>query len=61
VFARRQNRKLFKGVRSHIRNTLPSAKGFKRGDRVRLADGRAGFVFGLRASGYFAALGRNGY
>jgi hypothetical protein len=53
AFFRHQNRKLFKGARSHIRNTIPSAKGFKRGDRVRLTDGREGFVFGLRSSGYF--------
>lgn len=53
VFFRRQNRKLFKGARSHQRNTIPSAKGFKRGDRVQLTDGREGFVFGLRSSGYF--------
>ena len=53
AFFRRQNRKLFKGARSHLRNTIPSAKGFKRGDRVRLADGREGFVFGLRSTGYF--------
>jgi glyoxylase-like metal-dependent hydrolase (beta-lactamase superfamily II) len=53
VFVRRQNRKLFKGARSHLRNTLPSAKGFKRGDRVQLADGQAGFIFGLRSTGYF--------
>jgi hypothetical protein len=53
VFTRRQNRKLFKGTRSHLRNTIPSAKGFKRGDRVRLADGREGFIFGLRSTGYF--------
>jgi len=53
VFARRQNRKLFKGERSHLRNTIPSAKGFRRGDRVQLADGREGFIFGLRSSGYF--------
>ncbi len=53
VFARRQNRKLFKGIRSHIRNTIPSAKGFRRGDRVRLNDGRVGFIYGLRSSGYF--------
>ena len=53
VFFRRQNRKLFKGARSHLRNTIPSAKGFKRGDRVRLADGQTGFVFGLRSTGYF--------
>ena len=53
AFFRRQNRKLFKGARSHLRNTIPSAKGFKRGDRVRLANGREGFVFGLRSTGYF--------
>jgi len=53
AFFRRQNRKLFKGARSHLRNTIPSAKGFKRGNRVRLVDGREGFVFGLRSTGYF--------
>jgi len=53
VFSRRQNRKLFKGVRSHIRNTIPSARGFRRGDRVKLEDGREGFIYGLRSSGYF--------
>lgn len=53
VFRRRQNRKLFKGSRSHLRNTIPSAFGFKRGDRVRMPDGREGFVYGLRSSGYF--------
>ena len=53
VFARRQNRKLFKGARSYLRNTIPSAKGFKRGDRVRLSDGREGFIFGLRSNGRF--------
>lgn len=41
---RRQKRKLYKGARSHIRNTIPSAKGFKHGGRVRLADGREGCV-----------------
>jgi hypothetical protein len=53
VFKRRQNRKLRKGSRSHLRNTIPSAFGFKRGDRVRLPDGQEGFVFGLRTRGYF--------
>lgn len=53
VFARRQNRKLFKGTRSHLRNTIPSAKGFRRGDRVELPDGRQGFIFGLRSVGRF--------
>lgn len=53
VFCRRQNRKLFKGERSHVRNTIPCAKGFRRGDRVRLDDGRVGFIYSLRSSGYF--------
>lgn len=53
VFARRQNRKLFKGSRSHLRNTIPGAKGFRRGDRVQLPDGRQGFIYGLRSSGNF--------
>jgi hypothetical protein len=53
MFARRQNRKLFKGARSHLRNTIPGAKGFRRGDRVELPDGRQGFIFGLRSSGRF--------
>jgi RRXRR protein len=53
VFFRRQNRKLFKGARSHLRNTIPSAKGFKRGDQVQLADGREGFIYGLRTRGAF--------
>ncbi len=53
VFVRRQNRKLFKGARSHIRNTLPSVGGFRRGDKVRLATGQIGFIHGLRTIGYF--------
>jgi hypothetical protein len=53
VFARRQNRKLFKGAHSHIRNTIPGAAGFRRGDRVQLSDGRQGFIYGLRSSGNF--------
>ncbi len=52
-FFRRQNRKLTKGVRSHLRNTIPHAFGFKRGDRVRLPEGREGFIYGLRTSGRF--------
>jgi hypothetical protein len=52
-FYRRQNRKLTKGARSHIRNTIPQAFGFRRGDRVRMPDGRQGFIYGLRTSGYF--------
>lgn len=53
VFKRRQNRKLFKGSRSHLRNTIPSAFGFKRGDRVRMPDGQEGFICALRTRGYF--------
>jgi len=53
VFKRKQNRKLFKGSRPHIRNTIPSAFGFKRGDRVRMLYGQNGFIYGLRSSGYF--------
>jgi hypothetical protein len=53
AFFRRQNRKLFKGARSHIRNTIPSAMGFKRGDRVRMRNGKEGFIVGLRSSGKF--------
>ncbi len=53
VFKRRQNRKLSKGDRSHIRNTIPNAFGFRRGDRVKLPSGQEGFVYGLRSSGYF--------
>ncbi len=40
VFKRRQNRKLSKGDRSHIRNTIPNAFGFRRGDRVKLPSGQ---------------------
>jgi hypothetical protein len=36
-----------------VRNTIPSAKGFRRGDCVRLPGGQIGFVFGLRSSGRF--------
>jgi hypothetical protein len=53
VFKRKQNRKLFKGFRSHIKNTIPSAFGFRRGDRVKFEEGREGFIFALRSSGYF--------
>lgn len=60
VFARRQNRKLFKGARSHLRNTIPQANGFRRGDRVRLSDGREGFIFGLRSRGSFDVRRQDG-
>ena len=50
---RKCNRKLFKGERSHIRNTGPRfVHGFKRYDKVRW-NGTEAFVFGRRSSGYF--------
>jgi hypothetical protein len=51
---RRQNRKLFKGVRSHIRNTAPRVlHGFCVWDKVRYK-GREYFIKGRRSSGYFS-------
>jgi len=62
---RKQNRKLFKGIRSHIRNTAPRfVCSFQRFDKVlfngtRGAGPRRGasphqcFIFGRRSSGYF--------
>ena len=50
---RKQNRKLFKGIRSHIRNTAPRfVEGFQRFDKVKFK-GEQCFVFGRRLSGYF--------
>ena len=50
---RKQNRKLFKGIRSHIRNTASRfIKGFQRYDKV-LYNGLECFVFGRRKTGYF--------
>ena len=50
---RKQNRKLFKGIRSHIRNTAPRyVKDFKRFDKVKF-NGEECFIFGRRSSGYF--------
>ena len=50
---RRQNRKLFKGIRSHLKNTAPRfVKGFQRYDKV-LYQGIKCFVFGRRSTGYF--------
>jgi N6-L-threonylcarbamoyladenine synthase len=50
---RKCNRKLFKGIRSHIRNTAPRhIKGFQRFDKV-LFKGVECFIFGRRATGYF--------
>jgi len=50
---RKCNRKLFKGERSHIRNTAPRlVKGFQQYDKVAF-QGRECFVFGRRSTGYF--------
>jgi N6-L-threonylcarbamoyladenine synthase len=50
---RKCNRKLFKGIRSHIRNIGPRyIKGFQRYDKVRYQEAEC-FVFGRRKSGYF--------
>jgi len=50
---RRCNRKLFKGARSHIKNTATRyVLGFQRYDKV-LWQGQECFVFGRRTRGYF--------
>lgn len=50
---RKCNRKLFRGARSHIRNTAPRfVKGFQRFDKVQW-NGQEGFIFGRRSTGYF--------
>jgi hypothetical protein len=50
---RKQNRKLFKGIRSHIKNIAPRfVKTFQRFDKVKF-EGESCFVFGRRSSGYF--------
>jgi len=50
---RNSNRKLFKGKRSHVRNTGPRViQGFKRFDKV-LWKHQEVFIFGRRNSGYF--------
>ena len=50
---RKCNRKLYKGERSHIRNTADRLiKGFQRFDKV-LWNGIACFIFGRRSTGYF--------
>jgi len=50
---RKCNRKLFKGSRSHLKNTAPRlVKGFARFDKVRF-QGVECFVFGRRSTGYF--------
>jgi len=50
---RKCNRKLFKGDRSHIRNTAKRfIEGFQRYDKVRW-NGTECFIFGRRTTGYF--------
>jgi hypothetical protein len=50
---RKQNRKLYKGVRSHIRNTASRfINGFQRFDKVIL-EKTEGFIMGRRSTGYF--------
>ena len=57
---RKCNRKLFKGIRSHIKNTCPRfVKGFQRFDKV-LYNGIECFVFGRRKTGYFNLRTLNG-
>jgi N6-L-threonylcarbamoyladenine synthase len=50
---RKQNRKLFKGARSHIRNTASRfIKGFQRYDKVKFL-GKIYFILGRRITGRF--------
>lgn len=50
---RKCNRKLFKGVRSHIKNTAPRfIQGFQRYDKVSWKSIEC-FIFGRRTTGYF--------
>ena len=50
-----------KGDRSHLIASLPyKVHGFRQWDRVRLPNGRIGFVKGRRSSGYFAISDVNG-
>lgn len=57
---RKQNRKLFKGQHSAIRNTAPRfILGFQRYDKV-LYRGQEGFVAGRRRTGYFSIKQLNG-
>ena len=51
---RKQNRKLYKGVRSHIKNKADRVLfGFRQWDRVRYK-GQEYFIKGRRSSGYFS-------
>lgn len=57
---RKQNRKLFKGARSHIKNTAERiVKGFRRFDKVLYNETKC-FVWGRRVTGYFALKTLNG-
>lgn len=57
---RKCNRKLFKGDRSHIRNTAPRlVHGFQRFDKV-MWQGAECFIFGRRTTGYFDLRKLNG-
>lgn len=50
---RKCNRKLFRGIRSHIKNTAPRLiKGFQRYDKVLWKNVEC-FIFGRRKTGYF--------
>jgi hypothetical protein len=50
---RKCNRKLFKGERSHVRNTAPRyVHGFQRFDKIFWEE-RECFIFGRRTTGYF--------
>jgi hypothetical protein len=53
---RKCDRKLFKGIRSHIKNTAPRfIKGFQRFDKV-CWNGAECFIVGRRSTGYFFDL-----
>ena len=57
---RKCNRKLFKGARSHIRNTAArEILGFRRFDKIEWENKEA-FIFGRRSTGYFNIRDGNG-
>ncbi|NGX33885.1 MAG: hypothetical protein K1060chlam1_00227 [Candidatus Anoxychlamydiales bacterium] len=57
---RRSNRKLFKGIRSHLKNTATRfIKGFQRFDKV-FWNKKTCFIFGRRKTGYFDLRQLNG-
>ena len=58
---RKCNRKLFKGKRSHLKNTAPRfVKGFQRFDKVLWKNIEC-FIFGRRSTGYFDIRMLNGH